>query len=107
MKDYLEIAGRQYRVEVNWNAVVAFLSATGKDTWEGLSSFAAVKPSDLAPLLAAAINEGERLEGRESHFTAEEIGATCGFEIITAFLPIYQKQTMPKNSVPEENKKKD
>ena len=37
--DYIEIDGRKYRVEANWNAMVAFLAATGRDTWDGLVSF--------------------------------------------------------------------
>lgn len=107
MKDFLEIEGQEYRVEVNWNSIVQFLQATGKNTWEGLSSFSAVTPSDLAPLMAASINEGERLEGRECHFSAEDVGAKCGFDIIGKFLPIYQRQTGPQSTPPDEDKKKD
>ena len=36
-KDYIEIDGKKVRVEANWNALTAFLAATGRNTMDGLS----------------------------------------------------------------------
>lgn len=105
--DYIEIDGRKYRVEANWNAMVAFLAATGRDTWDGLVSFDHVLPSDLAPLAAACINEGERIDGHECHFSAEDIGALLSVRLVSDFLPIYTRQASPDVPVEEGSKKKD
>lgn len=101
--DRIEINGNAYRVEVNWNAITAFLEASGRDDVQSLIGLSTLKPSDLAGLLAAAINEGERLEGRECALTAEEVGAQAGFDTMAQFIQIFAKQTNPKGA--EEGKK--
>ena len=65
-KDYIEIAGKRYRVESNWNALTAFLDAVGRNTLDELSKIDAIRPSELTALMAACIAEGERLDGRGS-----------------------------------------
>lgn len=104
LQEFITIEGRQYRVEANWNALVAYLEATGRDTMDALSLFGQLRPSDIAPLMAACIAEGERLEGRESDLTAQRIGEVCGFDKLTEFLQIYARQTNPQKA-PEESKK--
>jgi len=94
--DRIVISGVEYRVEVNWNAIVAYLEASGRDDVRSLIDLSSIKPSDFAGLLAAAINEGERLEGRESRFTAEEIGAEADFTVMSEFIQIFVRQTTPK-----------
>ena len=101
--DRIELNGNAYRVEVNWNAITAFLEASGRDDVQSLIGLSTLKPSDLAGLLAAAINEGERLEGRECALTAEEVGAQAGFDTMAQFIQIFAKQTNPKGT--EEGKK--
>ena len=103
LKDFMTIAGRDYRVEANWNAQVAFLVATGRDTMAGLTHLGDISPSDIAPLMAACIAEGERLEGRESDLTAERIGEVCGYEEFREFLAIFGRQINPQTA--EEPKK--
>lgn len=104
IKEFITVADRQYRVEANWNALVAYLEATGRDTMDALSLFGQLRPSDIAPLMAACIAEGERLEGRESDLTPERIGELCSFDKLTEFLHIYARQTNPQKT-PEESKK--
>lgn len=96
--DRIEINGNAYRVEVNWNAITAFLEASGRDDVQSLIGLSSLKPSDLAGLLAAAINEGERLEGRECALKAEEVGAMAGFDTMAQFIQIFAKQTSPKGA---------
>lgn len=96
--DRIEINGNAYRVEVNWNAITAFLEASGRDDVQSLIGLSSLKPSDLAGLLAAAINEGERLEGRECALKAEEVGAMAGFDTMAQFIQIFAKQTNPKGA---------
>ncbi len=97
--------GRTFRVEVNWNAIVAFLEASGRDDVRELANFASLKPSDIAGLLAAGINEGARLEGETVNFTASEIGALVDFKIIADFIGIFTRQTQPKGDAGEGEKK--
>lgn len=107
-KDFLTIQGKQVRVEANWNAIVAFLEASGRDSMQDLANFGTIKPSDVAGLMAACINEGERLEGRESSYSAQEIGQIGDFKAMTDFLSIYFRQSAPKvKNEDSDGKKKD
>ena len=101
--DRIVLNGNAYRVEVNWNAIVAFLEASGRDDVRALMDLGTIRPSDLAGLMAAGINEGERLEGRESHLTAEDVGATADFGTMAEFIQIFVRQTSAKGT--EEEKK--
>ena len=107
MTDLLNIAGKEYRIVANWNALVSFLKAVGRDTMEGLTDAANIAPSDIAPLMAACLNEGCRKDGKEERFTAEELGDICDYQTIGDFLSIYIDQIVPKSSVnaPEAKKK--
>lgn len=94
--DYITLAGKDYRVEVNWNAITAFLEARGTVGFEALTDIDQLKITDVAPLMAAAINEGERLDGRPSQLTGLDLGAMPGFmAAVPAFLRIYAKQAAP------------
>jgi len=96
--------GRTFRVELNWNAIVAFLASSGRDDVRELASLGALKPSDLAALLAAGINEGERLEGHEVKFSADEIGALAGVSTMSEFFGIVSAQMTPKGTTAEVKK---
>ena len=106
-KSFISIGGKEYRVEANWNALSNFLKAVGRDTLEGLSDISNMKPSDIAPLMAAAINEGERLEGRESHLTGESIGEVIRPAHVNKFMEIYISQSRAQLESEEPAKKKD
>jgi len=94
--DYIVIAGQRYRVEVNWNAIVAFLEDRGTDRLDALAELGKISVKDIAPLMAACIREGERLDGRECTLTALELGALPGFmDVIPMFLRIYGRQAAP------------
>lgn len=100
--DYITIDGKKVRVEVNWNALTAFLEATDRNTMDGLSDLELMKPTDIAPLMAACVNEGERLDGREASYTGLQIGELCGIGEMTQFIRIYTSQMAPK--LPAEKK---
>ena len=95
-EDFITIGDRKYRVEVNWNAIVAFLDASGQNNLQALSDLTNLKPTDVAGLMAAAINEGEAIEGRESSLTAKDIGRMEGaMGAISEFLTIFVRQMSP------------
>ena len=103
-KDTIVIGGKEYRVEANWNALTEFLQAVGRDTLEDLASFRTIRPSEIPALMAACINEGERLDGRESKFTALELGAIISPADAVVFMNIYVKQSAPRMEVEEPKK---
>lgn len=98
------IDGRTFRVEVNWNAIVAFLVSSNRDDVRALADFSALNVSDLAPLLAAGINEGNRLDGKEERFNADEIGALVNIEIMAEFIGIFTRHTQAKGKRKSEKK---
>lgn len=97
--------GRTFRVEFNWNAIVAFLDSTGRDDVSSLVGLSAIKPSDFSGLLAAGINEGCRLDGVEARVTAEEVGELSDVSTMAAFMRIFNKQTAPKGAASAGEKK--
>lgn len=107
-RDYITIGERKYRVEANWNAIVAFLEASGQNNMQALLDLKNIKPTDVAGLMAAAINEGEALEGRESALTAKDIGRMEGsMEAISEFLTIFSRQMSPAGNPPAAEGKKE
>lgn len=103
MNHYLTIKDKKYRIEANWNAITAFLEAKGEDNMTALANVGNIKPSDITYLMAACINEGERMDGRESNLDHLTIGEMCSMSEIAEFVQIYAKQSTPDI----EQKKKD
>ena len=103
--DKMNIGGKEYRVEVNWNAVTAFLEATNSDSMEALANIGQLKPSDVTALIAACINEGERLEGHDTHVSALDLGAQLQISDISLFFDIYRRQSSPVTAEDPSKKK--
>ena len=95
-KDYIEIAGKRYRMESNWNALMAFLDAVGRNTIDELSKIGTLRPSELTNLMVACLTEGERLDGREFTMSALDLGALVTPAKVREFLDIYAAQSAPK-----------
>ena len=104
-KDYIEIAGKRYRVDSNWNALTAFLEAVGRNTLEELSKIDSIKPSELTALMAACIAEGQRLDGSKDAPSALDLGAVITPEDVRRFLDIYVRQSNPQ--IEQEEPKKE
>lgn len=95
-KDYITFGGKRVRVEANWNAIVNYCRAQGKTSLECITGLSDLQMEDIAPLMAACINEGERLDGRESNLDALTIGSTSGwFQAISEFVQVYTGQLAP------------
>ena len=103
-KDYIEIAGKRYRVESNWNALTSFLDVVGRNTLEELSRVDSIRPTELTALMAACIAEGERLDGRDGAPSALDLGAVVTPKKVREFLDIYIRQSAPKIDVEEPKK---
>ncbi len=103
-KDYIEIAGKRYRVESNWNALTAFLEAVGRNTLEELSKIDSIKPTELTAMMAACIAEGQRLDGSKDVPSAMDLGAVITPDDVRTFLDIYVRQSNPQVSQGEPKK---
>ena len=104
-KKYITISGAPHRVEANWNAITAYLASRGKDSLQGLSDISKLPPSELAPLMAACLNEGERLDGHDASFTAEWIGENCGMNEVSDFVAAFCEQSLSKMPSADAEKK--
>lgn len=102
---YINVAGVRHRVEANWKAITTFLSSVQRDNLQGIADLAQLPPSDMAPLMAACLNEGERLDGRDASFTGEWIEENCGLAEVSGFITEFLYQTTPK--LPADEPKKD
>ena len=103
-KDYIEINGKRFRVESNWNALTSFLDAVGRDTLDELSRINTIRPSELTALMAACIEEGERLDGRDGAPSAKDLGAIITPDDVREFLTIYVRPSNPKLNQDEPKK---
>ena len=103
-KDYIEIAGKRYRVESNWNALTAFLDSVGRNTLEELSQLDKLRPTEVTAMMAACIAEGQRLDGSQDCPSALDLGAVITPDNVKAFFEIYARQSNPQLNK-EESKK--
>ena len=90
---YITIGGTKYRAEFNWNAIMAFLVESGNDTMDGVMHLKDLKPSELTALAAAAIVEGERLDGRKCSLTKEDIGCVITADTMRELVNIFVEQS--------------
>ena len=97
----LNIGGVDYDVACNMNALMDFLEESGSDDFSAFANIGKLKPTDMLPLMAACIREGERLAGRECNISAKEIGAVADFSILTQFMEIFGKAFSPKVTAEE------
>lgn len=72
----IKLNGIEYPAAANFNAVAAYLRFVGRDTIDGLMDISKLSPSDCTALVAACVNEGMRLEGREERLSPADVGAS-------------------------------
>ena len=101
MNETMTIGGKEFRVECNMNALMEFLQERGTDDFSALADVKKLKPSDMLPLMAACIREGERLEGRECSLTSKDLGAMADFSSLGSFIAIFNRAMAPAVTVEE------
>lgn len=101
MNETMTIGGKEFRVECNMNALMEFLQERGTDDFSALADVTKLKPSDMLPLMAACIREGERLEGRECSLTSKDLGAMADFSSLGSFIAIFNRAMAPAVTVEE------
>ena len=92
-KSFITIGGKEYRVEVNWNALGNFLSLVGDDSIGGLTKLEQFRVTHITSLVAACVKEGERLEGREVNLDPLKLGETFRLSNFKDFRAIYNEQS--------------
>lgn len=102
----IRLNGTEYPAAANFNAVAAYLRLVGRDTIAALMDISKLSPSDCPALVAACVNEGLRLEGREERLSPDEVGASAAsiIEVPEAVAEIF-KELAPGASGTEEKKK--
>ena len=100
-RDMIRIGDAEYAVACNMNALMAYLQERGTDDFAALADLTKLKPSDMLPLIAACVREGERIEGRQCSLSAEDIGEVANFNLLTAFMEIFGRMMTPAVSAEE------
>jgi hypothetical protein len=104
--DTITIRDRQFRVEANWRAITGYLKSIGHDTLDAVADVISLTPSTIGGLMAACINEGERLEGRDTRVTEailDDLRPAEAVKAVEEFVHVYLAQAAP--ALPEESKK--
>ena len=90
-KRFVKIRGKQYRVEVNWNAFEEFARLKGVSITNALS-LDLQEGDNIKVMMTAALKEGERLEGREFTLTPVQVGEILTPVAVSQFLNVYREQ---------------
>ena len=91
VKRFITIRGREYRVEVNWNAVEDYSRMKGMPISDALK-LSLQEGDAIKVMMTAAIREGERLEGRTFDLDPTRLGELISLKNVTDFLNIYKEQ---------------
>ena len=90
---HISISGKQYRVEANFNAIMAFMETKGEKDIAFLTGELSLK--DWTMLMIASINEGERLDGKPHDLKLEDLGILSFMEVSKAvqeFIQVFSDQ---------------
>lgn len=90
-KDHIQIGGKNYRVEFNWNAITDFLERE-ELSLDMVDDLRTLKPSKITGLIYAGVCEGCRLDEQVFPFSKLEFGAMVTPPIVGELLLIYRRQ---------------
>jgi hypothetical protein len=105
---YIEINGKQVRIEFNWNTTIEFLERCGidLDKFVELSTGNKITPRHIRQLAWSGAIEGERLDGRELEYDEIAFGSMLYPGQIKEVLAIFADQFSGMAGKTEEKKKK-
>jgi len=95
MNDYIEIEGKKYRVEFNWNTIANFLDAE-KIPLDKLDDMSKMTANQVSSLIYSAMKEGCRKDKIDFPYVKEDFCAMLQPDDVGALIFIYQKQTTSK-----------
>jgi hypothetical protein len=102
--DNVEISGKKYRIEFNWNAISAWMDITGHQ-FDDLTDVKNIKGAELTELCYQGIVEGCRLEGMEFPFTVKDLGATMSPITVASFMKVFTTHMSAMTAVVNSKKK--
>lgn len=98
--DHIEIAGKKFRVEFNWNAITDFLESENLSLADA-DNLKNLRPSQITGLIHAGVKEGCRLDKVEFNYTKTDFGAMIGPLEAGKIMFIYQQHTTRSKSAGE------
>jgi hypothetical protein len=101
--DSIEINGKDYRIEFNWNTVCNFIEKE-KKTLADLEKLNELPPRQITCLLWCGMVEGCRLEGIDFPFTVDDFGAALTVNDIADIFNIYRRHTSVTSKVKAKKK---
>lgn len=110
MTDRIKINGCEYRVEANWRAITSYLKSIGEDNLGAVADMVSLSPSNIGGLMAACINEGERLDGKDTKVSSailDDLRPADAVLVVEEFVHIYLSQAAPALPEEEEPKKEE
>lgn len=90
--DYIEISGKKYRVEFNWNAITDFLELEGLSLSD-VDNLKDLKPRQVTGLIFSGVVEGCYLDNIEFPYTKREFGTMINPTHVGELMLIYSRQT--------------
>lgn len=103
---YLNIAGKEYRVEANFNAIMDFMEQIGERDLDFLTKGLSLK--QWVSMMICCINEGERLDNKPHSLTRESLGELSFVEVsaaVQSFIKIFSLQNGADEGELESKKK--
>lgn len=89
--DHIEINGKSYRIEFNWNAISDFCRREGL-ILSDLDDLAKCTPAQITSLIHSGITEGCRLEKTDFPYSELDLGAMLNPASIREITTIYTRQ---------------
>jgi hypothetical protein len=91
-RDCIEISGKEYPVEFNWNTTANFLDNEGLKLAQA-DDLRNLKASQITGLIYEGVREGCRMHKIDFPFSKEDFAALLQPKNVTDLLTIYAKQT--------------
>lgn len=95
IKEYINLDGKKYRVEANWNAVADFCRRKGVVNLTQLDILSRIGIDDVLTLMSCCIKEGERLDGKDFDLTEQDLGSLANASVVSEFITMYVQQSQP------------
>lgn len=102
---YINIDGTQYRVAVNWNTFETFARLKGLKLTV-IDKLRLDEDDNLKVMLAAAIREGERLDGKKNEIDPMSLGEVLNVRIVEQFTSIFTESMGADESCQAESEEK-
>lgn len=93
--DYIEIEGKDYRIEFNWNTISKFLTMSGRQLTDA-EKISSLPAEDITLFIHCAMVEGCRLDGGKFPFTVDEVGGMMDIADIPVLFAIFSDQMSSK-----------